>query len=259
MDYWELAQYWLEKGGEKKALETIQAGVQHGEGRKTELYECLEQHHLQQNDYARLLQLLDMKIAGRDLNYRAVSEDSTYKALWQHYETWGDYQGLSQLLGMRFAVGDVNLLLYRQAEKTLKEKDWEVFEKRILAHLKNLEKDRRASWGWQPEGPAASLAEVYDYKSDLDSLLSLARHHHELLVKYEQKLMPLHPDIYLKAYCTTIERLIQQRGRDSYRTAARYLKTVKKIQKPQEWDRYFTKLKIENKQLRALQEEVRGL
>jgi uncharacterized Zn finger protein len=85
-----------------------------------------------------------------------------------------------------------------------------------------------------------------------------------LLVKYEQKLMPSHPQVYLKSYCSTIERLIQQRGRDSYRTAARYLKAVKEIQRtvlkqPQEWDRYLTRLKTENKQLRALQEELRGL
>ena len=264
MGYWRLAQYWLDKGDKEKALETVRTGVQHGEGRKTELYQHLEQHYLQQNDYEKLSDLLDMKITGRDLDHHALNEDSMYRALWHHYESQVDYQGLSRLLRMRLKGGWVNLGLYRDAEKTLKENDWAAFEKEMLAHLRRTEKDKRGSWGPQTGGPAAILAEIYNYKGDLENLLALARNHHDLLVKYEQKLIPSHPEVYLKAYCLTVERLIQQRGRESYRTAARYLKTVKEIHKtvlkqPQEWDSYFTRLKAGNKQLRALQEELRGL
>jgi uncharacterized Zn finger protein len=98
----------------------------------------------------------------------------------------------------------------------------------------------------------------------LKSLFALAKDHHELLVKYEAKLLPLHPDAYLTAYCATVDRLIALRGRDNYRAAVRYLQAIRQIYRsvlnqPKEWDHYFNRLKAGTKTLRALHEELQRL
>jgi uncharacterized Zn finger protein len=71
-------------------------------------------------------------------------------------------------------------------------------------------------------------------------------------------------EFYLKHYLSQIDRLIHLRGRESYKTAAGYVRTVKRIyvtflQQPQEWERYITNLRAAHKPLRALQGELRNL
>ena len=85
-----------------------------------------------------------------------------------------------------------------------------------------------------------------------------------LLSRYESKLLAHNPDIYLKQYANVVNRLIEQRGRENYRTTVGYLKTIKHIHQtvlntPHEWEIYIENLQENNKTLRALQEEMRRL
>ena len=108
------------------------------------------------------------------------------------------------------------------------------------------------------------LAEIYAHKNDLDNLIKVISEDIFLLAKYEPKLSSHYPDIYVEHYSNTVNRLIEQRGRENYRQAARYLKTVKHIhhtvlKTPSGWAKYIEDLRQNNKTLRALQEELKGL
>jgi uncharacterized Zn finger protein len=107
-----------------------------------------------------------------------------------------------------------------------------------------------------------TLAEIYAYKDDLEQLFEVVKGYHELLVKYEDRLLPLHPSHYLKEYLARAERLISGRGRGNYQQAVEYLKKVRSIcqdtqKSAGEWDRTIQKIRENNKNLRALQEELR--
>ncbi len=56
MDYWRLAEYWIEKGDHDKALNIVQEGLEKGEGRKNELYYYLQEHYQKQGDYKKIIQ-----------------------------------------------------------------------------------------------------------------------------------------------------------------------------------------------------------
>lgn len=50
IDYWELVQYYIGKRKKELALETAQKGIEKGEGRLTELYDCLIDHFSKLHD-----------------------------------------------------------------------------------------------------------------------------------------------------------------------------------------------------------------
>lgn len=108
------------------------------------------------------------------------------------------------------------------------------------------------------------LAEIYLYKNDDSNLFAVAKPHHDLLMKYEARLLPQHAEFYAQHYREEVARLIARRGRESYKDAAKLAKRLKRVylvflHQPVEWEIFITKLRAENKALRALQEEFRIL
>ncbi|MEM9907071.1 MAG: SWIM zinc finger family protein [Cyanobacteria bacterium P01_D01_bin.44] len=69
-----------------------------------------------------------------------------------------------------------------------------------------------------------------------------------------------HPDKALELYQALVQRLIDQRGRESYRAAAQYLLQVRQIiteqQSVEAWSRYIGGVRSHNKTLRALHDEL---
>ncbi|GBD96070.1 MAG TPA: hypothetical protein ENG83_15045 [Nitrospirae bacterium] len=266
MDYWRLAEHWIDKGDSSKALEIVKDGIKKGEGRKDELYAYLLQHYEKQNDYGQILHLLKMKIEENGQAYfRGLNNDKIYQSLKKHYKSRNDYEGQADLLEMRLNCKDADLDLYKEAGKTLKKEDRDVFEKKMLDQLRNAKGGKRSYRGWAGNyGDEGLLAEIYNYKKDMKNLYDTVKNNFELLVKYEKQLAPLYPDSYLKTYRRKIKELVEYRGRENYITAAAYAKSVKKIyrtilKQPEEWDTYISMLRGANKTLRALQEELRGL
>ena len=269
MDYWRLAEYWLEQHNKEKALEVVQEGLEKGEGRKIELYSFMQQYYEKQDDYARIFDLLQQKIEKQDLDNRNhFVHDSTYQCLWQHYSEQGDYQGTHTLLTIRLHNNDIDPEFYKEAEEILDENDWKDFEPRIIQNLQERTQKRdRAPHIWYVPYAASEtevLAEIFAYKQDLENLFGIIRHDIRLLRKYESQLLTEYTVEYLEQYRKVISRLIAARGRDNYKTAAAYANTIKHIYKiiqktPEEWTRYITRLRAEHKRLRALQEELAGL
>ena len=93
----------------------------------------------------------------------------------------------------------INLELYKEAAKVLNKDEWSVFEKKILevlrAHIPTTH-----PWDWRNTSSDAekTLAEIFCFKKGWATLFETAKRHHDLLVKYEQRLLPLQPEFYLK-------------------------------------------------------------
>ncbi|MEK7396676.1 MAG: SWIM zinc finger family protein, partial [Candidatus Poribacteria bacterium] len=62
MDYWRLAEYWIDRKKNDKALEIVKEGLEKGEGRKDELYLYMQKYHEKHKDYDTLLALFKSKI-----------------------------------------------------------------------------------------------------------------------------------------------------------------------------------------------------
>ena len=267
-DYWLLASYWIERNEKEKALKVVKEGLDKANGRKTELYEYMQNHLRTQEDIDGIFQLLKRKMEDQNLNSRRnVENDSTYQYLLAHYDATYDYQGKVNLLKLRFSHGEVGLSLYKAAESILNPTDLPKFQKLIIQRLKKTIQENRSADPWlarnaKPE--TQILAEIYAYKDDRDNLMKVISEDIALLSRYESKLLAHNPDIYLKQYANVVNRLIEQRGRENYRTTVGYLKTIKHIHQtvlntPPEWEKYIENLQENNKTLRALQQEMRRI
>ena len=267
-DYWLLASYWLERDEREKVLKVVKEGLDKAEGGKTELYEYMQYHLQTQGDIVGIFQLLKRKM--EDLNLggqRNVENDSIYQYLLAHYNATSDYQGKVNLLKLWLSHGEVSLSLYKAAESILAPMDLPKFQKRIVQWLKKTIQENQSENPWlarntKPE--IQTLAEIYAYEDDRDNLVKVISKDITLLVRYESKLLEHSPDIYLGQYTNVVNRLIEKRGRENYRTAAEYLKKVKHIHQtvlnaPHEWEKYVENLRENNKTLRALQEELKRL
>ncbi|MFP5212101.1 MAG: hypothetical protein ACLGPL_01850, partial [Acidobacteriota bacterium] len=154
----------------------------------------------------------------------------------------------------------IGLDLYREAEETLKKKDWAVFEKELFSRLQEEPKGRNPLLtSWQR---LRTLAEILAHNKDWKRLFKTIKDNHDLLVRYEEHLLTLYPNQYLEAYRAEAEKLIAGRGRGNYMTAVEYLTKVRAIYRALQkrsdgWDRYIRELVETNKSLTALWDELR--
>lgn len=269
MDYWKLAKYWFDQGDRTKAFDVILDGIEKGKGRKNELYEALQKHYQEENDYDNILKLLKQKIDKNELDQRMLRDDGTYQCLWEYYSRTNDYSQQKQLLELCLMRNEVDLFFYKKAEKTLNKEDWKNFESKIIINLQNSitqQQEKLKSQKWTYDAPYGSyetsiLAEIYNYKKEVDKLFEIVRGSIDLLRTYESLLLPNYASEYLNVYRNRIDRLIAARGRKNYQTAVPYVKKVKQIytemlEKPSDWKAYITHLRTSNKSLPALQEEL---
>jgi uncharacterized Zn finger protein len=68
------------------------------------------------------------------------------------------------------------------------------------------------------------------------------------------------PEAALRIYQTTVDQLINSRGRDNYKTAALYLKRMRplfqRLNQPDAWETLIARIREKNRALRALKEEL---
>ena len=272
-DYWRLAQFWFQQGDDEQGWEVVHDGLQDGEGRKTELYEALQNHYLGHADYDRILELLKRKLERGDLDHgpRRIHLDGTYQCLWLHYSGENNYDKLLELLDMRVSNNAVDLEFYTEAKRVLTDEHWQAVEPRVIQHLRDRiaehhEERRKKGWENTPytSHELTALSEIYHYKEDADNLFETVKDSFDLLQKYESLLLPQHPEEFLERYKAKVDRLIAERGRSSYRAAASHAAIVKHIytqhvQRPDDWSAYITDIRETYKTLRALQQEFAKL
>ena len=137
MDYWRLAQYWIEKDQNDKALEVMKEGIEKGEGNKEKLYLYMQAHYEARGDYDAILKLLELKIQRSQYSYYGLENDETYKYLMNHYKSTDNYKGEVELLNLRLASDSrIDFRFYKEARDMLQGSDWSNFEKLFVDRIK---------------------------------------------------------------------------------------------------------------------------
>jgi hypothetical protein len=105
------------------------------------------------------------------------------------------------------------------------------------------------------------LMKIGDYRNWVDLQLSMNMDPDELEASELRKVGSSQMSLLLPLYHQSIERNIEQKNRESYRTAAQYLGKLRdcyyKIKSPQLWNAYLAHIKEKYSRLRALQEELK--
>ncbi|MCI5122981.1 MAG: hypothetical protein D3925_00520 [Candidatus Electrothrix sp. AR5] len=269
MDYWRLARYWFDQGDDKQGINIILDGIAKSKGRKNELYETLQKHYQQQENYENIFKLLAQKLEKDEFDTRKLGDDSTYQCLWRHYSKSNDYVQLKKLLDLCLSGNKIDLDLYKQAEKALNEDDWTEFKEKIIANLQDRIAKKQASrnqnYGFlYTPSEISTLADIFHYAKNTHDLFETIKGDFQLMEQYNSLLLPEYPDEYLKVYKYRIDCLIVARGRKNYQEAIPYVKKVQQIytkvvKDTASWKEYITHLRRSNKSLRALQEELAGV
>ncbi|NTU65039.1 MAG: hypothetical protein HGB05_16980, partial [Chloroflexi bacterium] len=133
---------------------------------------------------------------------------------------------------------------------------WEQVRPMLLAHLSEA-KDY------------ALLTEIYLLEKEIDAALEsvekvkyawYAWGHETLSIQVAKAAEKDRPEAALHIYQTTVDQLINSRGRDNYKTAAHYLKRMRPLfqhlNQQDTWEALIAKLREKNRALRALKEEL---
>lgn len=258
MDYWRLAEYWIDRKKNDKALEIVKEGLEKGEGRKDELYLYMQKYHEKHKDYDTLLALFKSKIKEYKSGFYNMGNDEIYKSLLNHYESISDYNGIVNLLELRLThESQPDFNFYKEAKDKLTIQDWGNYEKRFIANITKIKSNLFYK-------NTSLLAEIYDYQDNTDELLKAINGDSELLKKYEDKLFPKYSEEYLEQYKRIVDRHIKSKNRESYRAAAQYAERIKRLyckvlKETDKWETYVLNLRIANKSLRAMQDEFSHL
>jgi hypothetical protein len=136
MDYWDLVEYYNEKGDLPKALETAEEGILKGEGRLTELFEFLSEHFAKKGDTANLERIVHIALS------RQSEEKNMLDRLFEHYKLMGDYKNAKETLLESFGFTGWHSNYYdeyKRMKEFLKDQDWKSTEPKIVNKIK--EKD----------------------------------------------------------------------------------------------------------------------
>ena len=99
-----------------------------------------------------------------------------------------------------------------------------------------------------------------DYRAIVELYCSHFREQARFPKEFESRLKKEAPEMLLPVYHWEIKELLDEKNRESYREAVRILKklkqTYKKIQRMEDWKRYFLQLLASTQRLRAFQEEL---
>lgn len=251
MDYWDLVEYYVEKGDQVKALETAEMGVLKGEGRVTELFEFLWEYYSKKEDTVNLERLVQTALS------RNTQQKNMLGRLFEYYRSKGDYESAKAALLKSFEfTRDKSYEEYKKLKGFLKVPDWKSIEPEIFNRIK--EKDfhdylRVCLDKGMKETVLKSIFNPpknrfgYSIEGDFD--------------EFADKLANDFPDKIIEYYWQKAYRNIPDGNRKTYSIAAKYLGKVKDIyinilKNEAGWIKRFSDLKSEFKKRPAFLEIV---
>lgn len=260
MDYWRLAEYWLEKKQPDKAWQVVQQGLKQGQGRKDELYNyALTQL---QGDIPAQAKLFEQWLA--DHSHRgseAIEANALYQSLCKHYARSKDPQALEALFLSRLKHQQLDLKLYHSAKEQLAKATFARFETKLIASLTKLAAKPKSAWDMGLSSAEKLLGQIWELKGETAKLWKMVKAHPAGRAEFEKTLLPHYPDAYLKAWQQDVKRYIDQRNRSAYKEAVKLLKKmkpirVKQLKDPAGWKTYLQGLRQNHPTLKALQDEL---
>lgn len=265
MDYWDLAEFYIQKGERKKAVEIAEEGLLKGDGRLTELFEFLSDHYAKSRDLANLERVVQYAIKKKS------DEKEMLDRLFEYYKAENDYENAKRVLLKAFeyvkAAGYIpevrSYAHYNKMKQFMVEADWKDIEPKIIQEVrgkdledyiricldKNMKKEV-VNILLNPPKKRPGIGFVFEKEYNFD--------------EFAKRLKEEFPEDIIEYYWQKAYSNIQNGNRGTYRTAARYLGMVKHIyidilNEESRWEQRFSNLKVEFKKRPALLEELREL
>jgi hypothetical protein len=177
------------------------------------------------------------------------------KWLKQFYQSCKDWKSLLELRVEEFR-GEPNFSRYQEIRKLARKlKTWETLRSDLLSSIPRDSNDRirihldegdvdQAILLWESRSGQRRVADGLD-RLDLEVARAAEKSH---------------PETALGIYRAEVESLIYARGRQNYQSACRFLKKIRPLLttsgRGDDWDDYISRLREENRSLRALHEEL---
>lgn len=265
MDYWDLAEFYMEKGENKKAVEIAEDGLLKGDGRLTELFEFLSEHYAKSRDTANLERVVQCALKKKS------DEKEMLDRSFEYYKAQNDYENAKKALlkAFEYVKGTGNIpevrsyAYYNKMKQFLAEADWRNIEPKILQEIR--EKD--------PEDFLRICLDKGMKKEAVQILLNPPKKQSSFRFclkdeynfdEFANQLKEAFPEDISKYYWKKAYGHIQNGNRATYRIAAEYLEMVKHISidilnEESRWKQQFSKLKVEFKKRPAFLEEAKKL
>ncbi len=264
MDYWDLAEFYIGKGEQKKAVEIAEEGLLKGEGRLTELFGFLSDHYAKSRDTANLERVVQYAIK------KEGDEKEMLDRLFEYYKAQNDYENAKRALLNAFeyvkAAGYIpevrSYAHYNKMKQFLVEADWKEVEPEIIRNVqdKDLEDYMQICLDKNMKKEVVEIL-LNPPKKRPDSGLLFEKEYD--FDKFAKQLKEEFPEDIIKYYWQKAYCHIQNGNRDTYRTAARYLDMVKHVyidilNEESRWEQRFSNLKAEFKKRPAFLEELKN-
>ncbi len=262
MDYWDLAEFYIQKEDTKKAVEIAEHGLLKGDGRLTELFEFLSDYYAKSRDTADLERVVQYALKKKS------DEKVMLDRLFEYYNAENDYENAKRALLKAFEyvkpagyIAEVRSYAhYNKMKQFLTDSDWKNIEPRIIREAREkdledylricLDKDLKKEVVHillNPPKKQSGFRFGFDTDYNFDEFANqLKEEFSEDIIKY-----------YWQKAC----RNISNGNRGTYRTAAGYLGMVKHIyidlliDEPL-WEQRFSGLKATFKNRPAFLDEV---
>ena len=264
MDYWDLAEFYVEKGDRKKAVEIAEEGLLKGEGRQTELFEFLSDHYAKSKDTANLERVVQYAIK------KESDEKEMLDRLFEYYKAQNDYENAKRAILKAFEyvkeagyIPEVRSYAhYNKMKQFLVEDDWKEIEPKIIREVreKDLEDYMRICLDKNMKKEVVDILLNPPKKRPGFGLFSDREYDFD---EFANRLKEEFPEDIIKYYWQKAYNNIQNGNRDTYRIAARYLGMVKHIyidvlNEKSKWEQRFSNLKVEFKKRPAFLEELKN-
>ncbi len=265
MDYWDLAEFYIEKSERKKAVEIAEEGLLKGAGRLTELFKFLYDHYAKSRDTFNLERVVQYAIKKKS------DEKEMLNRLFEYYKAENDYENSKRALLKAFEyvkadgyIPEVGTYAhYNKMKQFLVEADWKDIEPKIIGEVreKDMEDYIRICLDKNMKKEVIDILLNPPKKRPGTGFLSKKEYNFD---EFAKRLKEDFPEDIIKYYWQKAYSNIQNGNRETYRTAARYLEMVKHIyidilNEESKWEQRFSNLKVEFKKRPAFLEELRKL
>ena len=248
-DYFELAQYYDNKGDAEKALSYAHMGLDNGDGRIDHLVGYLFDHYEKKADTVKLEEILSI------CEKRKHEEDMVAGRLFNYYEANGDYENAKRCLLKEFEYTKKRGLdnFYKIIKAYLNESDWASAEDGLFRSIK-----KRNLEGYLHICLDKGLKqEVYDIITAQGTYWRWGTDYDY----FADKLKKDFPEKIIEYYFSLAVRCVEHGSdRKSYRESMKYFKKAKDIyikvlkDKPR-WESKLVEIRARYKTRRAFQEE----
>ena len=253
MDYWDLVEFYVNKGDLQKALETAEQGILKGEGRLTELFQFLFEHFAEEGDTANIERIVRVALT------RKSEEKDMLDRLFEYYKTQGNYEKAKEALQKAYKIMRYGNYYaeYKKMKEFMRAADWKQVEPKIF---KDVQEKDICDYLRICLDKNMKEAVLHTILNPPEMQWGMRNEFDEFAAKLEEDF----PEKIIEYYWQSAYRNIPGGNRNTYRIAAGYLAKVKHIyinllKDESRWKKRFSGLKAEFKNRPAFLDEVRKL